>query len=170
MNTWIRRVLIGVAAVCAGSAVALSVPANASGDSFDEGLNCAVLNGVSCVHVSDARNWAESVTTWKFGAVNHHNDMGDAFRHCAWIGALATRIGQQDAYRVGFVHEEYDKDAPEAEKMMDDWNNYIGAGIGADAVASGTSDQWGYVLDQCESRARDRTLYGLGGLQGNYSD
>ena len=130
---------IGAALQTLGS-VAVSPPAHA--DDFDEGLNCAVLNGISCA---------------------------DAFRHCAWIGALATRLGEQDAYRVGFVHEEYDAEQPKAEMKMDDWNNFTGAAIGSAAVSSGTSDQWGYVLNECESRARSYQLYGLGGVKGNYS-
>lgn len=157
---------IGAALQTLGS-VAVSPPAHA--DDFDEGLNCAVLNGISCVHVQDARQWSVSVASWKFGDGNHHNNMADAFRHCAWIGALATRLGEQDAYRVGFVHEEYDAEQPKAEMKMDDWNNFTGAAIGSAAVSSGTSDQWGYVLNECESRARSYQLYGLGGVKGNYS-
>ncbi|MBX4170310.1 hypothetical protein K3M35_16870 [Rhodococcus sp. DMU2021] len=155
-------------AVLAIPLTALLAP-SAQADVLDEAVDCAVLNGVSCVHVQDARTWAEDVTMWKFGNRNHHNNMGDAFRHCAWIGSLTTRIGQQDAYRVGFAHEEYDAGQPAAERAMDEWNNFVGAGIGAAAVRSGARDQWGYVLKECESRARNYTLYGLEGIQGGYA-
>ena len=164
-----RRVAIGVVLSMAMQGGMLTMTrAHAGADEFDEILNCAVLNGISCAHVADARDWSIRVTDWKFGSANHHNNMADAFRHCAWTGALATRIGEQDSYRVEFVHEEYDKDNNDAEFKMYDWNNFTGASIGAAAVRSGTKDQWGYVLNECESRARAYTLYGLNGVKGNY--
>ncbi|MFD6223077.1 DUF6973 domain-containing protein [Nocardia asteroides] len=136
-----------------------------SNDLADAG-DCVVLYGINCVHAQDARNWATDVTIWKFGK-NGHNDMSDAFRHCSWIGAIATRIGESGAYTVGYIHES-NANAPEAEFKMDDWNNFVGAGIGAAAVRSGAKDQWGYVLRECESKARGKMLYGMDGKKGNY--
>ncbi|GAB2636381.1 DUF6973 domain-containing protein [Nocardia goodfellowii] len=136
------------------------------GSDLADASQCSVLYGANCVHVLDAKTWAENVTKWKFGR-NGRNDMSDAFRHCAWIGAVATRLGQSEAYTVGMIHEE-NANGPESEYKMDDWNNFIGSGIGAAAVSSGTSDQWGYVLSECESKARAHALYGLDGIKGNY--
>lgn len=164
MNRW---KIIG--ALTIGCVVSVATASQAQADPFEEALDCAVLNGFACFHAQDAKNWSISVTDWKFKSERKLNTMADAFRHCTWIGALATRIGQQDAYRVGFAHEEYDSSRVEAESKMDDWNNFIGAGIGAAAVRSGTSDQWGYVLNECESRARSYQLYGLDGIKGNYA-
>ena len=133
-----------------------------------EAAECAVMRGFECKQARDARDWAISVTAWRFPESElKHNDMADAFRHCAWMGALATRLGQSGAYHVGYVHEEYAK-GPAAERSMDLWNNLIGADIGEAAKAGNYDDQWGYVLEQCESRARAHELYGMGGVKGNY--
>lgn len=148
------------------SATLLLSPPDAGADAFTDAVDCTSLYGLDCAHAADAKTWAENVTTWKFPG-SAHNNMADAFRHCAWIGALSTRIGEQDAYTVGFIHER-NSDGPDSEFQMDDWNNYTGAGIGSDAVTSGTPDQWGYVLRQCETKARNYELYGLDGKQGNY--
>ncbi|WP_394855190.1 DUF6973 domain-containing protein [Rhodococcus aetherivorans] len=131
-----------------------------------DAADCTYLYGSNCVHVEDARNWATEVTIWRFG-YNGRNDISDAFRHCAWIGAVATRLGERDAYTVGFIHEN-NSQGPDSEFKMDDWNNFTGAQIGAAAVRSGTSDQWGYVLQKCEAKARSNQLYGLNGVKGNY--
>lgn len=141
-----------------------------SGD-LGEAFDCAILNGLDCGYVLDAQAWAVRVTAWKFPG-GGHNDMADAFRHCAWMGALATRIGSNRAYTVGYMHEDAGdrRGQPASERQMDEWNNFIGAGIGDDAVRSGTSDTWGYVLNECESRARNFELYGLDGIKGNYKE
>lgn len=165
-----RGVVGGVLAVgiAVGAVNGAGVAGADSGNSdLNDAADCGVLYGANCVHVVDAKVWAESVTEWKFGH-NGRNDMSDAFRHCAWIGALATRLGERDAYTVGFIHEE-NGPGPESENKMDDWNNFTGAGIGAAAVRSGTSDQWGYVMNECETKARKYELYGLDGVKGNYS-
>ena len=133
-----------------------------------EGLDCAVNNLSSCFHAEDAEKWARSVTAWRFPDSKGLNDMADAFRHCSWIGALTTRVGANDASRVGFMHEDAAPNNPPDELRMDRMNNYIGTQIGKKAVESGTSDQWGYVMQQCEAQARNHQLYGLGGVQGNY--
>lgn len=161
-KVWGSSVIISV--VASGSL--LLSPPEAKADGFTDALDCAALYGFDCAHAGDAKNWAESVTAWKFpGAA--HNNMADAFRHCSWIGAIATRVGQQDAYTIGYIHER-NSGGPTSEFEMDDWNNFVGSGIGEVAVASGTSDQWGYVLEQCDAKARNYELYGLDGEQGNY--
>lgn len=141
-----------------------------SSDSSDlkELADCTFNNVSSCVHGVDAMNWAKSVTAWRFPDSKGLNDMADAFRHCSWIGALTTRVGANDASRVGFMHEDVAPNNPPDELRMDRMNNYIGTQIGKKAVESGTSDQWGYVMQQCEAQARNHQLYGLGGVQGNY--
>lgn len=148
-----------------------SAPASAdSTDAFNsEAIDCFALYNLDCAHAQDAQLWARDVAAWVFPEhAVQHNDMADAFRHCVWIGALATRVGQQDAYTVGFMHEEYAEDNPSEEYAMDDWNNFIGSMIGEDAVNAGVEDEWGHVLAECESRARSYELYGLDGVLGNY--
>lgn len=171
MTNAIRTTLLAFLIAFVGVATPMLMPpqsAQAEDNSWAEILDCFdIWMGIDCVHVIDSASWAMDVTAWKFPGPAHNN-MADAFRHCAWMGALATRIGSGDAAFVGILHEEYSP-GPEAERRMDLTNNTTGAWIGDDAVDSGTSDTWGYVMNECESRARNFQLAGLWGKKGNYS-
>lgn len=134
---------------------------------LDEGSLCFVTYGASaCDHAWDARNWAIDVTKWKFPK-SKDGDIGNAFAHCSWSGALATRVGSSDAYGITFIHENR-TDNPAPHRLMDEWNNFVGSQIGSEAVSSGASDTWGYVMNKCEEYARDGKLYGLCGVKGAY--
>ena len=135
----------------------------------DEGLDCVLQNKLSCQHVETTKKWAEDVTEWKYPNGNKTDGTkANAFKHCIWIGATATRLGETDAYRVGFTHEKYAKDQKSDFRIMDEWNNFIGAGIGAKAKADNLSDQWGYVIDECQKLAESHDLYGPNGVKGAY--
>ncbi|WP_454296798.1 SH3 domain-containing protein [Salana multivorans] len=151
-------------ATVAGAAGAESSVDNDWVDLFD----CTIVHGWRCTHALDARNWAFDVTDWKYPDHSAHNDEADAFRHCTWTGAMATRLDQSGAYYVGYVHEINDSAQPDAEEEMDLWNNFIGAGLGAKAKELDVDDQWGYVLEHCETLARNGELYGLDGVKGDY--
>lgn len=128
---------------------------------------CVVAYGpTQCSQVQDAANWAQSATIRRFGH-NGHNDVTDAFRHCAWMGALATRVGERRATDIGFLHERHSPN-PQPEWRMDVANNQLGASYGQLANDAQLRDQWGYVLNICESAARNKRLYGLDGKRGNY--
>jgi hypothetical protein len=161
--------LLGVSGL--GPVMAVAQSSTSISSDAVEMFDCAILSGFDCGHVLDAQSWAFEVTGWKFPNHDGHNDMADAFRHCTWMGALATRIGSNDAYTIGFIHEDAGdrRGQPKAEREMDEWNNFIGAGIGDDAVQSGESDTWGYVLRTCETLAKSGELYGLDGVKGGYS-
>lgn len=132
-----------------------------------EQQECVIAYGLwKCNQAQHAANWARDVEKWKFGS-NGHNNMGDAFRHCAWMGALATRVGRTTAENIGFLHERHSP-GPHKEWLMDTRNNSVGAYLGQIAVNARLADTWGYVLKNCETRARNRLLYGLNGVQGNY--
>lgn len=136
-------------------------------DRFSELVDCFTYHWGGCNHANDAKNWAIRVTDWKFPGYGKHNDMADAFRHCAWMGATATRLGKTAAFGIGLNHEEH-APGPKQERDMDESNNLAGAQIGEEAKEIGVSDQWGYVLSHCESKARNHKLFGLGGVMGNY--
>ncbi len=129
---------------------------------------CVVAYGpIQCAQVKDAADWAQSVTVWIFGH-NGHNDGTDAFRHCTWMGALATRVGERRATDIGFLHERHFPN-PHSEWAMDVANNQVGASYGQLAMEARLSDQWGYVQQICGNVARNKQLYGLDGKRGNYS-
>ena len=134
-------------------------------------IKCLVNHQIACWQAKDAKDWAFSVTEWRFpefGPKHMHNTMPDAFRHCAWTGAMATRFGFDDALHISMVHEMTSTDGDESEAIMDELNNNIGAQIGEEAVRLNLDDQWGYVMEQCESKARNYELFGLDGIKGNY--
>lgn len=134
-----------------------------------DAIDCFINHQLACWHVKDAREWAYGVTKWKFpGFETYRDNMPDAFRHCAWIGAVATRFGFDDALHIGTIHEMTATDSTESDAIMDEINNNIGAQIGDEAARRNLDDQWGYVVDQCESKARNYELYGLDGIKGNY--
>jgi hypothetical protein len=120
-----------------------------------------------CGAAGDAADWAWDVTKWRFGYRGEH-DTSDAFRHCAWMGALATRVDARLARGIGFLHEElYPNDR--AWYLMDVYNNFVGSKLGQYADNRGDMhDTWGFVLNRCESLARDGRLYGGNAVQGNY--
>lgn len=162
-------IAIALAIVVTGLHPAPQAEASSSGyGSAKEAAACVAKFGPSvCRHTKDAADWAHRVTVWKFKR-NGHNDMSDAFRHCAWMGALATRVGSSRAIQVGDFHEDFMKPNPIKERRMDVANNVVGAGIGAWAVQKKYKDTWGYVLKECESKARNKRLYGLDGKLGRY--
>ncbi len=140
-----------------------------TGKVAEEAALClAVFDPISCAQVWDAREWALERTDTMMGDVNNiDGDMGNAFQHCVWMGAVATRIGYDNALIIGANHEYvFQNTFPLA--SMDFMNNTVGAQIGVDAVNSGTDDTWGYVMNECESLARSNQLYGPCGIQGSY--
>ena len=102
------RVVLATLFVSVGlGATLIGSPSQARADNYDDfadAIDCSAIHGFNCAHVVDAKDWAIRVTTWKFPGPAHNN-MGDAFRHCAWMGALAKRVGQQGASTVGIIHE-----------------------------------------------------------------
>lgn len=170
-----KRTVVGALAVLgiAGAALVASVqPASATSGYSDLGISdaewseCVASYGVQCQQAKSSAEWAEQVTAWRFG-VNGHNDVSDAFRHCAWMGSLATRVGETRAEDIGFLHERHTPN-PYSEWAMDVLNNQVGAYYGQLAVDMQLSDQWGYVISVCESEARSGNLYGADGVQGAY--
>lgn len=128
-------------------------------------------SGSECWHLNDTKKWAESTTEWKYpGGNTTDGTISNAFKHCIWIRALATRLGETGSYRAGFVHEEFATNQPEEFRQMDEWNNFIGAKIGADAKRENIQDQWGHVMDRCYSLAQTNQLYGPGGVKGGYAN
>ena len=118
-----------------GSTAAAQTNDSPATDELWELADCAFLVGYKCYDVQDAASWAVRVTAWKFDGLAHNN-RGDAFRHCAWMGALSTRIGIDGAISVGELHENHNP-GPESERLMDLSNNETGAWIGNEAVLSG---------------------------------
>lgn len=165
-----RRLVIVVALV-AMAVVGSPEPAAASPSLWDrarEGAACVSRYGPGpCADANDASNWAKGMTSAKFRTLRQHNDIADAYRHCAWMGALATRIGWTKAVGIGFLHEELNP-GPNSEYLMDTNNNMVGASIGVTAVQRRERDTWGYVSRECEAKARARQLRGLNGRIGNY--
>lgn len=83
------------------------------------------------------------------------------------MGALSTRFGFDGATYIGYIHEDNSRN-PEEERQMDLKNNSVGAELGQEAITARPDDQWGYVLEQCEARARSYELYDMNGVKGNY--
>ena len=167
----ILSALLVLAAILPAIAIGNNAAARASdspGGDLWEMADCAFLVGVRCFDVQDAASWAERVTAWKFPGPAWNNQ-GDAFRHCAWMGALSTRVGIDAAIGVGEIHEKHNP-GPESERLMDLSNNETGAWIGNEALLSGTSDTWGYVMNHCEQLAKDGRLAGLDGIPGNWQE
>lgn len=153
-------------AVLAASASGSGSYQSSASDLMDA-VGCAQVLGLDCFHAQDAKTWAVAVAEWRFSDLDQHNTAADAFRHCAWMGALSTRVGESKAIEVGNIHENNSR-GPEDERAMDLGNNRIGSHIGAQAVIRQPKDQWGYVLKACESQARAGQLNGLNGVKGNY--
>lgn len=116
---------------------------------------------VQCAVAKDAEDWATRVTAWKFPQdPKPHETAGDAFRHCAWNGAMSQRLGRAGALEVSENHEVAAATRQTAEEgKMDRFNNRQGAAIGEMANAAGVSDTWGYVLDTCLSMATNGGLW-----------
>lgn len=135
-----------------------------------EFVECHYFNKSECWHLQSTSDWATITTDWKYPGGNlMDGTKQNAFKHCIWIGALATRLDESSAYRAGFVHEEMARSGQPPEfREMDEWNNFVGASIGADAKRKNLPDQWGYVVDQCYSLAESGQLYGPGGIKGGY--
>jgi hypothetical protein len=130
-----------------------------------EKFYCAIRYS-DCRAGQDAAKWALDVTVWKFGEQGHNN-MADAFRHCAWNGAMAQRMGSGRAANIANNHEKSEGQPP-GEKKMDLANNSVGRTLGVKSNREGGGDTWGWVLSKCEGLARDYKLYGLDGRRGAY--
>mgnify|MGYP000847831560 FL=1 len=165
----LARILLALALTILGIVVSTPV---AQADSAltlrsSEEFDCARYKHFGCFAAFDAMGWATRVTNWKFpNDPSQHNGMADAFRHCIWMGATATRIGKVNAFGIGQIHEDHTPNNPQRERDMDESNNLVGAQIGEDARNMNLTDQWGYVIEQCESKARNYQLFGLGGVYG----
>lgn len=165
----IAMALVAMSGTCALAAT--PAHAQAYGDlAPNEVFYCVnPMNTGDCLVAQDAAKWSVSVLVWKFGQRAHHNNMGDAFRHCAWNGAMAQRMGSQRAKRIADNHEKAEGQ-PRDEKRMDDKNNAAGRSIGVKSNRQGGNDTWGYVLTKCEASARGYRLFGLGGKRGAYPE
>lgn len=148
-----------MAMVGLGTAAPSQASGNSSGLRSDEVLNC-YFNAKACVYANDAKDWAESVTEWRFPLTqeSNHNTRSDAFRHCSWSAALTNRVGSDTAWQILSTHETSSKRQPEAELRMDMANNYTGTKIGLEARSKGGSDQWGWIMNKCERLARSGQL------------
>lgn len=135
------------------------------GASWWEYLYCA-SHYDACAQAQDAQAWAFGVTAWLFPE-GGHNDVADAFRHCAWSGAMSQRLGYEQAVEITANHE-LNEGQPAAEYDMDVANNAVGLWLGGLSAYEGGDDTWGWIMGQCESYARSGQLYGLGGELGNY--
>jgi len=91
-----------------------------------------------------------------------HNDTADAFRHCAWSGAITQRVGEARAERITTRHETAapgrDSLQGYAEMGMDLANNATGRSVGSQANSEGGSDTWGWIIDRCYSLATSDQL------------
>lgn len=140
-----------------------------------EGIACVAKVGTTaCKDAWHARGWAITNAVKLFGDVpddhiilDDHTipdgDIGNAFQHCAWIGAIATWHTEEVAIKIGENHEEIVV-TDHLHTMMDLKNNEIGAGIGEDAKTADPEDMWGYVMNTCADLARNGELYGPCGL------
>lgn len=163
-----RSAALSITALATSVGMLFSTPVtHASTATFDEYLGCGLKHGLECFHADDAKKWAERVTAWKF-ADEVSSDKANSFQHCAWMGALATRFGAKDAYRIGGLHEVHGGGDTIEDKIMDHLNNYEGVKIGAEAKERNLDDQWGYVLEKCEAKARAKELFGKEGVKGRY--
>ena len=141
------------------------------GRRLDEIIGCAWHSLIGCRHVPDAKSWAERGTDWQYpGGNKTDGTKANAFKHCIWMGATATRLGELNSRRVGDVHEWVATNQPEDLKDMDKANNLVGVRIGVKAKEDNLSDQWGYVIEECKKQAESNQLHGLNGIKGNYSD
>jgi hypothetical protein len=158
--------LSGAALLVGGLALGPATPARA--DSFDASIDeygwCAM--NFSCLVVEDARQWATGTAEWLYSD-SLHNGAGDAFRHCAWAGAIANRVGYETAYTQVVVHEDLSAD-PMEEITMDIANDLIGLEVGVRSLDEGGDDTWGWILRECAARADGGQLVGLDGFVGNY--
>lgn len=173
--------ILTVVTVISGALVSAS-PVSAQSDDFkctgtpeqcakfrEAAVKCLVNFGpIACNHADDAGDWVKSIENDLFPGQTEDGQIGNAFAHCAWIGALATRVGADDAYDIGLIHEAVWVN-PVASREMDLANNAVGAQIGEEAEQSGTDDEWGYVMNECESRAKSGQLYGPCGVMGSYN-
>lgn len=138
---------------------------------FFEGAECGTRNGLKCLKIDDTKKWAEAVTEWKYpGGNGTDGTRANAFKHCIWMGATATRFGEQEAERIGEAHEAYNTFQRNSLRKMDEANNALGANIGAIAVYNRPDDQWGFVIETCKRYADANELYGLNGIPGKYTD
>lgn len=129
----------------------------------EEGIACVAKVGwTPCKDAWHARGWAISTAVWLFGEGPDGN-MGNAFQHCAWIGAIATWHNAGVAIIVGENHEEIVPNEHHV-SLMDLRNNEIGAGIGETAKAANPEDMWGFVMNTCSDMARGGDLYGPCGI------
>lgn len=124
-----------------------------------------------CLNAKKASDWARGITTSRVrsGVFRDGSDgtMANAFLHCTWIGAISVWHGPDTAIGIGALHETANPN-PFPLTKMDHFNNITGASIGDEAVRLGVADGWGYVMDECESRAKEGLLYGPCAIQGNY--
>ena len=148
----------GLVLLTGGLALGPAAPARAdsSDASIDEHAWCAM--NFSCLVVEDARQWATGTAQWLYSD-SLHNGAGDAFRHCAWAGAIANRVGYDTAYTQVVVHEDLSAD-PMEEVTMDIANDLIGLDLGVRSLVEGGDDTWGWILHECAARADGGQLVG----------
>jgi RHS repeat-associated protein len=90
-------------------------------------LSVGPLNAWKAQPLVDKAHAAAAKVASKLGCNgNVHNNACDAFRHCYWMCITALKIGQDNAEKIGNIHEECDKEQPEEEASMDLHNNQIG--------------------------------------------
>lgn len=172
MSSFMRRAVVAVVAAAAGMALttATAGPSAAAGYDSAEGWyerGYCVTDYGACQQALDAADWASAVTAWLFPGYGGHNDMADAFRHCAWSGATGQRLGYQQAVELTGNHE-LAAGQPYDEYMMDLSNNAVGLVLAGQSAYYGGADTWGWIMNQCQYLATSYQLYGPGGGFGNY--
>ena len=153
-------IALGVVGALAGSTSAQANPWDYDvydGASAYEAVNC-VANWDVCQEARKAAGWSFSVTAWKFPGEDAHNTRADAFRHCAWSGAMAQRLGYGTAVEVLSNHEAASGNQPQDEYDMDISNNAVGATLGYQSNSESAQDKWGWVMDRCEELAKSGQL------------
>lgn len=155
-----RLAVIGVSAACL---TALSPATGASAETFEFGelVNCLSVPR-ACAAAADAWPWSQGTAKALFPGEGEDGTRADAFRHCAWSGAIAQRVGVTDAEQVTTAHETNTADRDNlpayASMAMDLANNATGHALGARANAEGGSDTWGWIIDQCYNLASTNQL------------
>lgn len=157
----IRAAFCGATLALGMTVVTPSGPAHAESPSAGEVLAC-VGDPAGCVAAQDAARWALGVAQSRYAVVSLEDGSGDAFRHCAWSGALTQRVGDARAEAITTRHEYARQPASYSAQAMDFGNNYIGRWVGARSGAEGGSDTWGWIIDRCAQLQAAGWLYGLG--------
>jgi hypothetical protein len=169
MHTLLRRaaVILGSVSLMGFAATGSAQASPATGIPWPEVYGCVTdFDLGACAAARDAEGWALGTAQALFPAASLEDGQGDAFRHCAWNGAITQRVGSERAERVTTRHEVLDPRRQNDMRGyltmgMDLANNASGRAIGARANAEGGSDTWGWIIDECYAAATNGSLVTL---------